>query len=102
MKTTTIRMLGKGLTALCLLLLSHVGFAQTAGTAVTYTFNNFTETSANSFEYDLWVTNTGTTALNAKAFSFGLNCTANIGTLTHTYVPGSKDPAFNVITTYTV
>ena len=93
MKTTTIRMLGKGLTALCLMLWTHIAYAQPA---VTLNFTNLTQTSANTFTFDLFATNVGsTTTTQLKAFQWGLNTTALTGTpgnnYTLFYVPGSRD-----------
>ena len=72
----------------------------TAAPAVLYTINNMVQTAAGQFAFDIWLTNTGNVTLNAKNLSFGLNTSANIGTLGLTYVNGSKDAIFNSISTY--
>jgi hypothetical protein len=72
----------------------------TAAPAVLYTINNMVQTAAGMFAFDIWLTNTGNVTLNAKNLSFGLNTSANIGTLGLTYVNGSKDAIFNSISTY--
>ena len=71
-----------------------------AAPAVLYTINNLVQTAPGQFAFDIWLTNTGNVVLNAKSISFGLNTTANIGTLGLSYVNGSKDPIFNPISTY--
>ena len=72
-----------------------------AAPAVLYTINNMVQTAPGQFAFDIWLTNTGNVTLNAKNLSFGLNTTANIGTLGLSYVNGSKDAIFNSISTYT-
>ena len=87
MNSISIRTLRKGLTALCLMLMSWAGFSQT--TSVLMTFSNLVQTGPSTFEYDVYLTNTGTTGLKLRSYSWGLNPTANLsngGTLTHSYL----------------
>ncbi|MBK7763180.1 MAG: hypothetical protein IPI46_07375 [Bacteroidetes bacterium] len=97
MKTTTIRMLGKGLTALCLMLWTHFAYAQPA---VQLTYENLVQTSPTTFTFDLYAKNVGTTiSTQLKGFQWGLNMTPMPGTFPFPgandslfYVPGSRDP----------
>ncbi|MCF8292959.1 MAG: hypothetical protein K9I70_04025, partial [Chitinophagaceae bacterium] len=94
MKTTTIRMLGKCLTALCLVLFSFASFSQTA---VLYTVTNLVQTAPNAFTYDVMMTNTGTTALSVRGYSWGLNTAtgiANGGIISQTFI--SRDPSIDL------
>jgi hypothetical protein len=68
---------------------------------VLYTISNLVQTANNQFAFDVWATNTGNTALNVRSLSFGLNCSPGLGTLSFTYLSGSKDALFNSISTYT-
>jgi surface protein len=68
---------------------------------VLYTINNLVQTANNQYAFDVWATNTGNTALNVRSLSFGLNCSPGLGTLSFTYLSGSKDALFNSISTYT-
>ena len=68
---------------------------------VLYTISNLVQTANNQFAFDVWATNTGNTALNVRSLSFGLNCSQGLGTLSFTYLSGSKDALFNSISTYT-
>ena len=97
MNSISIQALRHGLTMLCLLLLSYTGYSQ-AGTAVQMTFNNLVQTSPSSFEYDVYLTNTGTTDLKLRNYSWGLNPSnglSNGGTLTHSFI--SRDASLSAI-----
>ena len=94
MKTTTIRMLGKGLTALCLMLMSYAGYSQ----AVLITVTNMVQTGPSEFQYDVYATNTGTTDMALRGYSWGLNMAIGLnqsGFMTHSFV--SRDASLSTI-----
>lgn len=71
--------------------------AQT-GTAVTMTLQNAIQTSPSEFEYDVMLTNSGSTALLLRGYSCGVNHAAgmsNGGTIGYTFV--SRDPVLSTI-----
>lgn len=66
----------------------HLVYGQ-AGTAVSMTIQNMVQLTPSSFEYEVYATNTGTTALALRSYSWGLNVTPGIingGTITHSFV----------------
>ena len=70
------------------LLMHFIGYSQ-AGTAVTMTLQNMVQTAPNVLEYDVMLTNTGTTTLALRGYSCGINHAAGLngtGTLSHTFV----------------
>jgi hypothetical protein len=71
-----------------------------ANPSVLYTINNLQQTGNTQFAFDVWITNTGNVPFNAISYSFGLNCSPNLGTLSMAYVSGSKESLFNPINTY--
>ena len=71
-----------------------------ANPSVLYTINNLQQTGNTQFAFDVWITNTGNVPFNAISYSFGLNCSPNLGTLSMAYLSGSKEPLFNPINTY--
>ncbi|GBL34841.1 serine-rich adhesin for platelets [Filimonas sp.] len=67
--------------------------------AVNMTLQHVVQTAPNVFEYDVVLTNTGTTPLALRGYSFGINHAAGMnagGTLTHSYV--SRDPSLATLT----
>jgi len=94
MSTTLQKKLSFGFSLLAFILVSTMGYSQTAGTAVTMSLTNAIQTSPTEFTYDVMLTNTGTTALYLRGYSAGVNFAAGMagtGTLTHTFI--SRDPA---------
>jgi hypothetical protein len=84
------------LTALCCLLLSWTANAQSH---VTMSLANATST-ANAFEFDVFIVNDGTTALNLGGYQFGLNFNLGImngGTGLYNMVPGTRDAIFSAL-----
>lgn len=80
-----------------LFLVSNTAFSQT-GTAVTMTIQNAVQTSASVFEYDVMLTNTGSTTVALRGYSCGINHATGMnagGTITHTFV--SRDPSLATI-----
>jgi len=64
-------------------------FGQTTGTAVTFRLQNPVNVSPNTFEYEVYMINSGTTSLLLRGYSFGVNhatTIVNSGTLTHTFL----------------
>jgi len=67
-----------------------------AQTTILTSVMNMVQTSPNSFEYEVYITNTGTTMLELRGYSWGLNLTPgfeNGGTVTHTFI--ERDTLFN-------
>lgn len=67
-------------------------------TTVQLTVKNMVQTSPNTFRYEVWLTNTGNTALLLRGYSFGLNHTTNLangGTLSHSFI--SRDAALSTL-----
>ena len=98
MSTTLQKKLSFGLSLLAFILVSTMGYSQTAGTAVTMSLTNAVQTSPTEFTYDVMLTNTGTTTLYLRGYSAGINFAAgmaNGGALTHTFV--SRDPVLTAI-----
>ncbi len=86
----------RGLLSLCLMLISFSGIAQTAGTQVTMTMQNFVQLTPSSFQYEVYVTNTGSTTLAIRSYSWGLNATSGIvngGVITHSFI--SRDASLS-------
>ncbi len=76
------------------------GTATGSDTQVLMSVGNTAQVSPTIFEYDVFLTNTGTTTLALRGYSFGLNLNptyVNGGTLTHTYVANSRDVAINTL-----
>jgi len=74
---------------LVLVILQFKVLGQTAGTSVTFRLKNPVNVSANTFEYEVYMINTGTTSLLLRGYSFGVNhatTIVNAGTLTHTFL----------------
>ena len=97
MNSISTRTFAKKLAALCLILMSYSGFSQT-GTSVLFTVTNMVQTSSNSFQYDVYITNTGTTSLKLRGYSWGLNPSsglANGGTITHSFI--SRDASLSTL-----
>ena len=93
MKTIKLRNFAKSLMVLCLLLVSSKGFSQTA---ILFTVTNFVQTAPNTFRYDVMMTNTGTTAISVRGYSWGLNTAtgiANGGAISQTYI--SRDASID-------
>jgi len=68
------------------------------GTAGEISIKNIVQTSPNTFEYEVYFTNTGTTSMALRGYSWGLNLTNGIengGILTHSFV--SRDTIFNAL-----
>ena len=87
---------------LCFTLFSFSAYSQTAGTAVLMEIKNITQPNDHQIEYEVWLTNTGITALALRGNSWGINHTpglGNGGTMTHTFV--SRDPSLATIPTPT-
>ena len=98
MKFTGVTVQLKWLILLVGIFLQRDGYSQ-AGSAIVLTINNLHQPTANSFEYDLFVTSTGTN-LSLRGYSWGLNMTpgiANGGTITHSFI--CRDSIFNTIPT---
>ncbi len=84
----------KGLIIICLLCFPHVVYSATASVLITIT--NIVQTNANTFEYDVLVTNTASDTIKLRGYSWGLNVTPGLengGTLTHSFI--NRDPLFN-------
>lgn len=82
---------------LCLLF-SNPTFAQTAGTAVCMEISNLVLTAPNEFTFDVNLRNTGTTTLELRGYSGGINVTpgfANGGNIVVSFL--SRDPILNSI-----
>jgi len=81
--------------AMFFVLLSPAVYSQTS---LLITISNLVQTAPNAFEYDAYVTNTGTTSVALRGYSWGLNLTpnfANGGIVTHTFI--DRDSVFNNI-----
>jgi hypothetical protein len=77
----------------CLWLSSIASFSQTA---VLFNVTNFVQTAPNAFRYDVMMTNTGTTAISLRGYSWGLNTAigiANGGTISQTFI--SRDASID-------
>ena len=76
-----------GFVTLFLLLVSFTSYSQCVGGGVTLSIQNFTQTST-TIEYDIWMTNSGTTTLKLSAYAGNILYNANMlpagatGTLT--------------------
>ncbi len=100
MRITRPQTLRNGFSFLTLLLLSLTGWTQT--TSLTMTLQQAIQTAPNVLEYDVMLTNTGTTTLALRGYSCGVNFAAgmsNGGTLTHTFV--SRDPLLSTLPSVT-
>lgn len=67
-------------------------------TAVVMTMQNVVQIAPNIFEYDIMLTNTGTTALALRGYSCGINHAAGMngtGTITHSFI--SRDASLSTI-----
>ena len=74
---------------LVLVILQFKVLGQTAGTSVTFRLKNPVNVSANTFEYEVYMINSGTTSLLLRGYSFGVNyatAVSGTGTLTHTFL----------------
>ena len=77
----------------CLWLSSIASFSQTA---VLFNVTNLVQTATNAFRYDVMMTNTGTTAISLRGYSWGLNTAtgiANGGTISQTFI--SRDASID-------
>ncbi|GBL35736.1 hypothetical protein EMGBS15_13310 [Filimonas sp.] len=84
-------------TMIGLMLLSFTAYSQ-AGSTVLITISNFVQTNANTFEYDVFMTNNGPVNYAISGYSWGLNMTpgiANGGTISHVFL--CRDAIFNPI-----
>ena len=81
----------------CFTFLSYTSFSQAGWTAL-ITVTNLVQTDANTFEYEVYITNNGPVNYAIAGYSWGMNMTpgiANGGTLQHTYL--CRDAIFNPI-----
>jgi len=89
--------LHQGITLFLLMFCSLISYSQT--TSLTMSMQNAVQTAPNIIEYDVMITNTGTTSLAVRGYSSGINHAAgmnNGGTITHSFV--SRDPMFAGLT----
>ncbi|GBL34842.1 hypothetical protein EMGBS15_04370 [Filimonas sp.] len=86
-----------GLTFFISMLFTLAGYAQ-GGTSILMTMQNVVQTAPNTFEYDVMLTNTGTTSLSIRGYSCGINHASGMnggGTLTQSFI--SRDAALSTI-----
>jgi uncharacterized protein affecting Mg2+/Co2+ transport len=91
MNKTLQHKLGVGFLFILIICLGNKLHAQTA---VSMTMQNVIQTAPNIFEYDVMLTNTGTTTVALRGYSWGINHAsglANGGTISHTFL--SRDAA---------
>ncbi|GBL35469.1 hypothetical protein EMGBS15_10640 [Filimonas sp.] len=87
MSKTRLSTFLQGFIFLSLLLQGFTGNAQT--TSLTMTLQHVVQTAPNILEYDVLLTNTGTTSLALRGYSCGINFASGMngaGTLTHSFV----------------
>ena len=83
-----------------ILFFTIAGFSQT--TSLTMTLQHVVQTAPNIFEYDVMLSNTGTTSVALRGYSCGINHAAGMngtGVLSHTFV--SRDASLSTIPTVT-
>ena len=86
---------------LLLFLLTNSMLFANGQTQVKMSLANPVQVSDHEFEFDVFIKNTGSTMLGLMSYSFGVDHQpglANGGTLSYTYIAGSRDTAFAGIT----
>ncbi len=76
----------------------NLTISATPVTTVLITVSNMIQTSPSEFQYDVYCTNTGTTALAIRGYSWGLNHTTGLngaGFITHSFV--SRDASLSTL-----